>query len=218
MVNHNSMAKLKSIFTYLIFGITLPLIWCPDALLSIRVWIIATGVIIVIATQPRMSPEEAKTHRTKDKYSFWWIYAMSILALLAPLLEWAYLNNTNTLYEWSFPLGVGLLSVGLLFRYWAIRTLGNHFTATVQIVPDHRIVDYGPYKLVRHPSYTGAYLCYLAAGILLEAWGGMLLAALAMGIAYTLRIQAEEDTLLRHFGAGYQNYAKRTKRLIPLLF
>jgi protein-S-isoprenylcysteine O-methyltransferase Ste14 len=182
------------------------------------VLLIAVASALVFFTQPAEDPAEVRDQVHTDRNSYWWIAILSLLSLHVMLVEWAYFHDTQTQFYWSLPLGAMTLLFSLVFRIWAIRTLGDFFTSTVQIVNDHRVIDQGPYALVRHPSYTGAYLSFVGTGILLEAWIGLAFAALAMGFAYYKRISAEEATLLDHFGAAYASYAKRTKRLIPFLF
>lgn len=210
--------KIKPILLFIIVGIVFPLVGCLEALLDIRIVLLTTASALVFLTQPAPRPTEAKEQAGTDRNSFWWITVMSLLSLHVPLIEWAYFHDMKTVYTWSFPLGVGILLLSIVFRVWAIRTLGRFFTATVQIVDGHQVVQTGPYTLVRHPSYTGAYLSYLGTCIMLEAWLGLLFAMVAMGIAYYQRITAEEEALRSHFGEAYVNYSKKTKRLIPFVF
>ena len=68
--------------------------------------------------------------------------------------------------EWLWPvLGCGVGLIGIALRWWAIRTLGAHFTRNVQVVADQQLVVDGPYRYLRHPSYTGAILMYAGVGI-----------------------------------------------------
>ncbi len=86
------------------------------------------------------------------------------------------------------------------------------------IQPDHRLVTTGPYRLLRHPSYAGALLAAVGFGVALTHWTSLLavLAGWAIGIAY--RIRVEEAALRGAFGAAYDEYSARTRRLIPLLY
>ena len=210
--------KLKSILLFIILGIILPLIGRLSGLLDPRIILLTVASALVFLTQPTPQPEEAKAQANTDKQSFWWITVMSLLSLHVPLIEWAYFHDMQTQYDRTFPLGIALLILSIVFRVWAIQTLGRFFTATVQIVDEHQVVQSGPYALVRHPSYTGAYLSYVGIGIMLEAWWGLAFAVVAMGSAYYQRISAEEETLLAHFGEAYELYSQRTKRLIPYVF
>ena len=212
------MQKIKNIIQYYFLGLIAPLLAKPQLLSEIWIFIIAIGVALVIASQPAMKSQEAAASRGTDRSSFWWIYIMSMIALVAPVLDWAYLQEGALGSGWSLTIGLGFLVAGIMLRIWAINTLGRYFTTTVQIVNEHRIVQNGPYAMIRHPSYTGAYLAYVAVGILFEAWVGLFIAMVCMGIAYYQRIKAEEQTLMSQFGLHYLRYANRTKRLIPFVF
>lgn len=107
---------------------------------------------------------------------------------------------------------------GLALRIKAIRTLDKFFTATVQIKDDHRLVTSGVYRFLRHPSYTGAYMCYLGTALWLGVWTGLAAAALFMGIAFYFRIAAEERALEGQFGKAYQQYASSTWRMAPWIW
>ncbi|HXM53964.1 MAG TPA: isoprenylcysteine carboxylmethyltransferase family protein, partial [Candidatus Dormibacteraeota bacterium] len=117
-------------------------------------------------------------------------------------------------------LGGGLVVMwaGLALRAWSIQHLGGLFRAVVVIQPDHRLVTDGPYRHLRHPSYSGALLAALGFGIALGHWTSLLalLAGWAVGIAY--RIRVEEAAMGEAFGAAYTEYAARTRRLIPLVY
>lgn len=112
-------------------------------------------------------------------------------------------------------LGVAVIAAGLMLRVWAVRTLGRWFTYTVQVVPEQRVVAHGPYRRVRHPSYTGALLCSGGFGLSLGNWLSVALGALLPipGVLYRVRI--EERALLRAFGPEYADYRDHTKHLVP---
>ena len=114
--------------------------------------------------------------------------------------------------------GLALMWAGLALRAWAIHHLRGLFRAIVVIQPDHRLVTTGPYRLLRHPSYTGALLAAVGFGVALSHWTSLLavLAGWTVGIAY--RIRVEEAALRSAFGAAYDEYSARTRRLIPLLY
>jgi protein-S-isoprenylcysteine O-methyltransferase Ste14 len=115
-----------------------------------------------------------------------------------------------------FYFAVALMIVGLAFRWYSIRVLGKSFTYVVHTRPDQQVVQAGPYRWIRHPSYTGALLTVL--GVLLALTNPLSLLGLIPPLAgYTYRIRVEERALMRDLGEPYQSYMKRTKRLIPFL-
>ncbi|MDD9940487.1 MAG: isoprenylcysteine carboxylmethyltransferase family protein, partial [Myxococcales bacterium] len=118
----------------------------------------------------------------------------------------------------SIALGALLIVTGAALRLWAIITLGRFFSARVALQEQHRLVREGPYRWIRHPSYTGALLLLLGAPLLLQTPVSLGIAATALGIAYFRRITAEEALLRTHFGNAFECYERETKRLIPLLW
>jgi protein-S-isoprenylcysteine O-methyltransferase Ste14 len=112
-------------------------------------------------------------------------------------------------------IGTVILIAGIGLRVWAMLVLGRFFTVTVTIQRDHRVVDSGPYRILRHPSYTGLLVLLVGFGIALGNWLS-LLALFALPLAgILLRIRVEEAALALALGERYTNYAARTDRLIP---
>jgi protein-S-isoprenylcysteine O-methyltransferase len=123
--------------------------------------------------------------------------------------------------EWlarGYALGVGVFAAGLLLRWYAIVYLGRFFTVDVAIAPDHHVVDSGPYRSIRHPSYTGALLAFVGYGICLGNWVSLAALTLPIGWAFMRRIEVEELALNRALGESYAAYARRTKRLVPYVY
>jgi protein-S-isoprenylcysteine O-methyltransferase Ste14 len=88
----------------------------------------------------------------------------------------------------------------------------------VAIAADHRVVEAGPYRLLRHPSYTGALLAFLGLGICLDNWASLALLTLPTSVVFLWRMRIEEDALLETFGERYRDYMRRTRRLIPFIY
>jgi protein-S-isoprenylcysteine O-methyltransferase Ste14 len=119
---------------------------------------------------------------------------------------------------WSSWLGAALVIGGTSFRLWAIRTLGRFFTRSVRVSSDQTVVVDGPYRWVRHPSYTGSMLAAAGVGLALGNAVSLacLLAAILAGFGY--RIRVEEDALVETLGEPYRAYRARTKRLVPFVW
>lgn len=112
-------------------------------------------------------------------------------------------------------LCVALIALGIAFAWWARLTLGRLWSASVTCKADHRVVDSGPYALVRHPIYTGMLLALLATaaakGTLLGVVG---FALLLLGVWTKARL--EERWLSTELGAGaYADYRRRVPMLVP---
>ena len=115
-------------------------------------------------------------------------------------------------------LVVALFLGGLVLRWWAILELGKFFTVDVAIATDHQLVVRGPYRWMRHPSYTGMMLAFAAFALTLQ--NGLSLAAVLIPISVALayRIRVEEAALLSAFGEEYRRYSLTAKRLVPGLY
>jgi protein-S-isoprenylcysteine O-methyltransferase Ste14 len=115
-----------------------------------------------------------------------------------------------------FYAGIALMVVGLAFRWYSIRVLGKSFTYVVHTRPDQQVVEKGPYRWIRHPSYTGALLTII--GVLLALTNPLSFLGLILPLAgYAYRIRIEESALVRDLGEPYVDYMRRTKRLVPFL-
>jgi protein-S-isoprenylcysteine O-methyltransferase Ste14 len=117
--------------------------------------------------------------------------------------------------EWWFWLGFGLVALGLAFSVVARAWLGGNWSGMVTLKQDHELIRSGPYRLVRHPIYTGLLLAVLGSAIALGEWRGLI--ALALITASFLRkIVIEERFLTQQFGAVYAQYRTATPALVPL--
>ena len=128
------------------------------------------------------------------------------------------LSDVAILPAWFSFLGVTTMLLGIALRQWAIWVLGGFFSTEVKIMSNQRIVKEGPYKILRHPSYTGLLMIILGFGLAVGTWLGTAVALLLFGSAIRYRIRVEENVLKKEFGEEYLDYAKKTKRLIPLLY
>jgi protein-S-isoprenylcysteine O-methyltransferase Ste14 len=128
----------------------------------------------------------------------------------------AHIDTTILGGGWApFTVGFVVLVAGLLFRAWAMLTLGRFFTGSVMTQEGQRVVDYGPYRFVRHPSYSGMLVALVGLGIALDDWLSLLVLALLPLTGILVRIRYEESVLLDALGEDYRDYASRTSRLVP---
>lgn len=114
--------------------------------------------------------------------------------------------------------GFFLIAAGLDLRRRAMAALGHHFSIKVVVFDDHRLVESGPFRTIRHPNYLGLLLIMVGTAIVLESPLAFL-AVLAVWVpALLLRIRHEESVLAGHFGAAWHGYAQRTWRLLPRVY
>lgn len=120
--------------------------------------------------------------------------------------------------DWIPLLAIALFAAGLALRWWAIVTLGRFFTVDVVVEKDHEVVQRGPFRWVRHPSYTGVLVAFTGWAMTLGNWVAMGLVLVPIFIAFVRRMKVEEEALSRALGERYREYMKRTKRLVPGLY
>jgi protein-S-isoprenylcysteine O-methyltransferase len=120
--------------------------------------------------------------------------------------------------NWIPAAAVGLFAVGLAVRWWAIVTLGRFFTVDVVVEKDHELVERGPFRWVRHPSYTGVLVAFLGWAMTLRNWVAMAVVLVPIIVAFIRRMNVEEAALRGALGERYAEYMRRTKRLIPGLY
>jgi protein-S-isoprenylcysteine O-methyltransferase Ste14 len=118
----------------------------------------------------------------------------------------------------AFAAGMVVLLAGLVLRGWAFKVLGQYFTHSVMVSADQPVIATGPYRAVRHPSYTGFLLAVVGIGLAAANWadlaGGLLLALIPL----LWRIHVEENALMSTLGDRYRAYAAQHKRLVPLVW
>ncbi|GHO59542.1 hypothetical protein KSB_80170 [Ktedonobacter robiniae] len=135
-----------------------------------------------------------------------------LLALKIPATA---ITSAPNIFFW---LGIVLMYTGMILRLYAIQVLGRSFTTSVAIAPEQTVIETGPYRLIRHPSYTGILITLLGLGLsLTNNWLSLLVIMGCALIGFSYRIRVEEHVLQEHLGQRYQEYMRRTKRLIPFV-
>jgi protein-S-isoprenylcysteine O-methyltransferase len=115
-------------------------------------------------------------------------------------------------------LALALIVGGLTLRVVAIVTLGRFFTVNVALHREHRVVRSGPYRWLRHPSYTGALVAFVGLGVLMGSWLSLAIIVALIGAVFLHRVGIEEEALLSRLGEEYRAYSRETRRLIPFVY
>lgn len=172
---------------------------------------IATEVVLLV--RKRSSGSSGRDHG-----SLRWLWVAMVLGCAGGV-------SLSFLPGWSLPgsarawylAGVSAMGAGLALRWWSVLVLGRFFTVDVAIHAGHELVTRGPYRWVRHPSYSGLLLVLLGLCGVLDSELA-LFCILGPTLPVLLwRIAIEERALAQAFGATWTDYARRTKRLIPLV-
>jgi protein-S-isoprenylcysteine O-methyltransferase len=154
-----------------------------------------------------------------DRRSHLWLWAVIFGSIVAGHL--AALSNVGPRLLPGLPwrwFGASLFATGATLRWWAIVHLGRFFSVDVAIACDHTVVETGPYRVVRHPSYTGLLLQCAGLGVVLGTALSLGIIILPTFLVLCHRIRVEERVLRANFGEGYAAYSRRTKRLLPGVF
>jgi protein-S-isoprenylcysteine O-methyltransferase Ste14 len=151
----------------------------------------------------------------KDRGSGLFIFFIIFLSIITAILFAG--AGIAMLPSWFFYPGIIVMILGIIFRQWSIAVLGRFFSGTVSTQEGQKVVENGPYKYIRHPSYTGALLILIGIGLALQSWGAVVTLVFLFSLAYGYRIHIEEKVLIKELGDPYVEYKKRTKRIIPYI-
>jgi protein-S-isoprenylcysteine O-methyltransferase len=148
--------------------------------------------------------------------------SLRLLAIVFPLSWWsaialAWVAPASFRNAGVFYAGLGCMVAGQILRTWSIAVLGRLFTVNVAIREGHRLIESGPYRVLRHPSYTAILLVHLGIGLCIG--NALSLFALVVPIAAVLinRVRVEEDVLVKGLST-YGEYVRRTYRLVPGIY
>lgn len=190
-------------------------------------WIFLIGLIaleVIRFPHRRRNRIDMHEKRNQSWHISWWDVVIDMLAFagmeIIPLvyLVYPWFNFANyPLPSWTGWLGSVAMAaaVGLLWKSHA--DLGTNWSPALQILPDHALVTKGVYSYIRHPIYTATWLAALAQALLLANWIAGLAGLVLFLPVYVLRVPKEEKMMLQQFGSAYQDYMRRTGRLLPPL-
>ena len=199
----------------------LPLIYTHPAAAAL---FLATCLVWLIPEMAGMRRQMARISRKADGSQ-----DRGSLAILLGL-QWAGLG-LNFLLAWLLPavailwqpgllflLGLIAILLGVALRWYAIRVLGGYFTRDVAVTRDQPVVMDGPYRLIRHPAYSGTFLTMLGVGLAMANWASLVALLGCVFLGHFYRIRIEEKALIRTIGRPYIQYMLHTKRFIPWVF
>jgi protein-S-isoprenylcysteine O-methyltransferase len=187
-------------------------IW-PPALRLPQLWMVVSISILANILQPPYRPfERSRTPEDRGTAAqiLWTVY----LTQAAALLELVCRRRAPVTLDLTSWAAFSAMCAGLVLRTWAVFSLGPWFTWNVTVQAGQQLVSRGPYRLIRHPSYSGALLTFVASCVVLHSWLAASLATCALTLAVSRRIRYEEALLAKTL-AGYGDYASRTGCLLP---
>jgi protein-S-isoprenylcysteine O-methyltransferase len=195
----------------LILGI-LGLVW-PAALNFPQLWLVVFVSVLTNVFQPSYQPfESSRTQEDKGtcRQILWTVYVTQILAVT----ELVYRRRVSLPLNWVTIVTAITIAFGLILRIWAVVSLGRWFTWNVTVQPGQVLVTEGPYRVIRHPSYMGAWLMFVGSCVLLRSYVAALMASILLLLAFLRRIRHEESLMLATF-PEYEAYKATTGSLVP---
>ena len=180
---------------------------------TLSVLLLASEIALAVA-------KRSKSRSTgKDRLTLpllWTVIGISIF--VAFYLREAFPGGRLPRPQTFYVIGLILFVLGLIIRWVAIIHLGRFFTVNVAIAEDHQLISTGPYRYVRHPSYTGTLMIFLGFGLCMQNIFSLAVVFLPIAIAFLWRMHVEEEALQAAFGEQYRTYITQTRRLIPYLY
>lgn len=177
-------------------------------------WLAVAGYWLWAARSAK--PIEQQESLSKRLLAYWLPLLIAVL-LLGPgewfghsLLREQFVPHTALVYS----IGLTLAVVGAGLAIISRAMLGRNWSATVQLKQGHELITHGPYRLVRHPIYTGLLVLFLGNAVMVGDWRGLLAVSIVFA-SFWRKLRLEELWLAKHFGEPYHLYQARTKALIP---
>jgi len=161
---------------------------------------------------------KSKVTTSSDKSSLWALYG---LITLGYALSFSIsLTKIGRIYDWNafFAIGMTLFVIGSIIRIHSILTLKQYFTYSVAKVENHKIIETGLYKFIRHPGYLRQLIIFIGISTSISNWLSILVMMIPITLGYLYRIKVEERFMREQLGKDYLNYQERTKRLIPMIY
>jgi protein-S-isoprenylcysteine O-methyltransferase Ste14 len=173
----------------------------------------ALGVWMFIEVRQGLNRRAEATNTDRGSLNF-----LRVCVLAGALAAAIASRVTATAFSYNpltFGVGFAVVVAGIGLRWWSFRTLGRYFTFTVMTSANQPVITNGPYRFVRHPSYTGLLLIIAGIGFSYGNW--LSLAALIFFplVGFVYRIRVEETALSAALGDAYTRFASGRKRLIP---
>lgn len=150
------------------------------------------------------------------------------IRLLMPLFAALLLMQLSGIVRIIIPLPAGLEGTlfvfghaafwsGVVLAVWARETLGAAWThaADFQVIPNQPLIARGPYRLIRHPIYTGLVAMFIGIEMALSSW--LIILAVALGWFAWWQAKKEEQLLTATFGQSYEAYQQQTGMFLPRL-
>lgn len=186
--------------------------------LTISCWLFY--LIYMIVASVSVKRDKGKADWQSNDFALWstflFLIVLLTLALRQPIVRFFALGAIIPDISILEAFGTIVVAAGIAFALWARIHLGRNWSSEPSVKEDHHLVTSGPYHFVRHPIYAGVLAAVL--GSILVGGVVWLVVLLFVSVAFTYRMQKEEQLLGGEFPDQYPSYRKRTKALIPFVW
>ena len=180
---------------------------------------VIAGFVVFGAIFLLMAKRSRDKTRKADQRS---IIAIFVQAL-AFALAWTIVRKPFTPFlpiDWRAQYFVAAIIVllvlaSLVLVTAAVRTLGKQWSLQARVLEHHELIRRGPYRIVRHPIYTGMFGMLIASSLVDGHWLGLIIASVVYYLGTMIRIRSEEKLLREQFGSQYDEYAREVPAFIP---
>jgi protein-S-isoprenylcysteine O-methyltransferase len=164
----------------------------------------------------RRSRTQAVSHDRRSLLLLWMVIVASLW--LGIQMIWLFPGMSVPYPRGFYFFGFILFLGGLALRWYSIGYLGRYFTVDVSISAEHKLIDSGPYRYIRHPTYAGALLAFVGLAFCFGNWLSILFLTVPIIGVFLWRVRIEERALSQALGEEYRAYMQRTKALIPFVY
>jgi protein-S-isoprenylcysteine O-methyltransferase Ste14 len=177
-------------------------------------WIIFIAVWLLAATSAKRTIyRESRAERAR----YWILLVIAYFLVfrsntLPRPFDWLGISHTKS-SAWA---GALLCVSGLVFAIWARVILGRNWSGVITLKEGHELIERGPYRIVRHPIYTGILIMFAGTAVAIGYFGGFI-GLLLLFVSFWMKLKREENLMLKHFPDEYSAYQRRVKRIIPFL-
>ena len=174
--------------------------------------VIIAFYIFWMISETKVSHNDVKQEKVESDYGTREFYAFSQALTIMSALWFNPLWDKPNIYHIA---GFIIFISGVSFRLWAIQTLGQYYSHIVRKITNHKIIDTGPYELLRHPAYAGMITAHIGVTVFYFNYV-TLICLLVLISSIVVRIFVEEKTLINI--KGYAEFSAKRKRIIPYVW
>ena len=187
--------------------------WLGGVLIFLGLAYIVEGAIYLWTTQGKVNVYEGLSHP-----SLWVLALGSVAVFLAPPLEYLYLAEIIPRGLAMQFIGLAFILAGIALCIWMRSALKGMGYRRIRAKASRRLVQSGPYRLMRHPGYAALVLAVFGLCLGYSSLIGLVAGLVLWGPGLAYRMKVEEQPLIERFGDEYRAYARRTKQIIPALW